>query len=576
MASPDTQSPSASRPRPRAGDAGGCVPASPVLGAKLRALRRRWFAVEAVTGIALALLVSTEVLGVAMVLDWWFDLPLAARALMLAGQLALFNALLYPYVFRPRIHPPDDDDLALRVEAAHPRLSSRLISSVQFGRPGSLGAGASSELAAETISETEALTARMDFTAIVSTRRMKRLALAATSVLLVSVAAFLASRSTGADLLRRALLADVPVPRKTRIDVVTGPLLVGRGDTLKIEVLASGILPDKGSLDLQSQGRRDQSLDLPRIPEQPARYARAIESVQEDFSYVVRVNDAVSPPYRVTVVPRPSVNPPECEQIPPAYTGLKPMHRAPGDLSLLAGSRLRFHATATKDVRSASLRLIGLNDRTPLPIDPAHPRDLTGEIAIPAKGLTGFAFDLQDTQGMTSGEGTIYRVDIVPDRPPQTRITWPERKEELITRLATVIVGLDVADDFAVQHVALKYKVNTLEGGAEKALELALDNSGTNRVRRRFEWKIGGFQPPLQEGSVVEFWIEAQDNNNVTGPGIGVSEHQVARVVSENEKRADLLNRAGDSIGALGDITADQEKLNRSLGTLILERTGAR
>jgi hypothetical protein len=278
----------------------------------------------------------------------------------------------------------------------------------------------------------------------------------------------------------------------------------------------------------------------------------------------------------VTVVPRPSVNPPECEQIPPAYTGLKPMHRAPGDLSLLAGSRLRFHATATKDVRSASLRLIGLNDRTPLPIDPAHPRDLTGEIAIPAKGLTGFAFDLQDTQGMTSGEGTIYRVDIVPDRPPQTRITWPERKEELITRLATVIVGLDVADDFAVQHVALKYKVNTLEGGAEKALELALDNSGTNRVRRRFEWKIGGFQPPLQEGSVVEFWIEAQDNNNVTGPGIGVSEHQVARVVSENEKRADLLNRAGDSIGALGDITADQEKLNRSLGTLILERTGAR
>ena len=177
---------------------------------------------------------------------------------------------------------------------------------------------------------------------------------------------------------------------------------------------------------------------------------------------------------------------------------------------------------------------------------------------------------------MTSGEGTIYRVDIVPDKPPQARITWPERKEELITRLATVIVGMDVSDDFAIRHVALKYKVNTVEGGAEKALELALENASTNRVRRRFEWKIGTFQPPLQEGSVVEFWIEAQDNNNVTGPGMGVSEHQVARVVSENEKRADLLNRAGDSIGALGDITADQEKLNRSLGTLILERTGAR
>jgi hypothetical protein len=73
---------------------------------------------------------------------------------------------------------------------------------------------------------------------------------------------------------------------------------------------------------------------------------------------------------------------------------------------------------------------------------------------------------------------------------------------------------------------------------------------------------------------VIEYWIEAVDNNNATGPGIGVSEHQFAKVVSESEKRADLLNRAGDYLGSISDVAADQDKLNRNLGLIIREKVG--
>ena len=55
--------------------------------------------------------------------------------------------------------------------------------------------------------------------------------------------------------------------------------------------------------------------------------------------------------------------------------------------------------------------------------------------------------------------------------------------------------------------------------------------------------------PGLAEGSMIEYWVEVEDNNNATGPGIGSSEHQLARVVSEAEKRfslrAALMNRWG-------------------------------
>jgi len=169
----------------------------------------------------------------------------------------------------------------------------------------------------------------------------------------------------------------------------------------------------------------------------------------------------------------------------------------------------------------------------------------------------------------------VYRIDILPDRIPQARITWPERKEELITRQATLVVGLEASDDFRLKRLTLRYRASTLDEGAEKSIDLAMDSETGMRVKRRYEWRMSSFQPPLKEGTMIEYWIEAEDNNDVTGPGIGLSDRQIARVVSESEKRADLLNRAGDSIGVLGDITTDQEKLNRSLGTLILERTGS-
>jgi hypothetical protein len=47
-------------------------------------------------------------------------------------------------------------------------------------------------------------------------------------------------------------------------------------------------------------------------------------------------------------------------------------------------------------------------------------------------------------------------------------------------------------------------------------------------------------------------------------------------VVSESEKRADLLNRAGDYLGSISDVAADQERLNKTLGATIRAKAGLR
>src|SRR5438309_1947847 len=118
---------SATEPKP----ATARVPPSPLLSAKLAALRRRQVSVSAGTGAALVVAVALVLLGSGMALDWWLDLAWGARAALLALNLGIVIYLIVRQVLHPIVHPPDDDALALLVEKARPEFCSRLIASVQ-------------------------------------------------------------------------------------------------------------------------------------------------------------------------------------------------------------------------------------------------------------------------------------------------------------------------------------------------------------------------------------------------------------------------------------------------------------
>jgi hypothetical protein len=566
------------------------VQPSALLAQRLRALGRRHVSVAVLTGVALTLSVAVELLALELFFDWWLDLPWHIRLLLFALQTALFAYLIARLVIWPLLRRPGEDDLALMIERARPVFRSRLIASLQLARPGAVPPGASPGLAVATIRQTEELARSMEFGSIVSTDRLKQFGTMAALVLLMGFAGLGYGKATAFDLLKRAFLSHVPVPRKTHIFVQNGDKLVGIGDNVRLEAFVGGIIPSHGKVEVRYRTRRAQAYSLEQNKDDKTAFGRTIENVQESFNYLVYLNDGVSETYQVKAIPRPTVATIECEQQYPAYTGIKPAKRSLGDLSLLAGSRLKLQAVATKSLRSASIKLAGTEREIPMQLSPENSRAVSGEFAIPAKGLTGFSIQMLDTDGMESRDAAIYRIDLVPDKAPVVRITYPDRKEELITRQATMIVGIDATDDFQISKVRLKYKIIPLApdlSGSdvqaleppepiEKSIDLDLEGQSLQRLRRRHEWKIGEFRPLLPEGTAIEYWVEAEDNNNVTGPGIGVTEHQLAKVVSESDKRADLLNRAGDYLGSINDVATDQEKLNRNLGNLIREKAGSK
>jgi len=552
------------------------IESSRVLGEKISALRHRHVTVLAMTGLAMAVVVGIELLALAMFLDWWLELPWVVRLISLLAQLGAFAYILSRFVLVPILRQPDEDELALMIEKARPEFRSRLISAVQLARPGAVPPGASSALASATIAETEALAGPFDFRQIVPTDRLKKFGLMAVMVPMLGILGFAAGRETCTDLLKRVFLSNIPVPRKTRIIVPEGSRIVGIGDTVRLEAFVQGIIPAHGKVEVKYRTRRAQEFPLEQNKDNPINFGRTLENVQDSFSCQFSLGDGVSEIFEVKAIPRPTVSTVECEQTFPVYTGLKPAKRSLGDLSLLAGSVLRLKAAATKDLKTATVKLVGMDQELPLTVNPQNSREFTGQFNVPAKGLTGFQLQMLDTEEMESRDSAIYRVDVLPDKVPVVRLTYPDRKEELLTRHATMIVGFDATDDFEIAKVRLKYKVDTIDSGAEKFVELDLESQRTQRIRRRHEWNIGGFTPVLSEGSVIEYWVEVEDANNITGPGIGATEHQLAKIVSESEKRADLLNRAGDYLGSISDVAADQERLNKSLGVIIRAKTGLR
>jgi hypothetical protein len=604
----------------------GATQMSQILQAKLSSVRRKHVVVALATGVSAALGVALLALAATMLLDYWLTLSFTWRAAFLAVNVALVVCTLLYAGLGPIVFGPDEDEMALMVEDAHPAFRTRLIASVQLSRPNAVPAGASTSLVRAMIAQAESIARPMDFAGVVKTDRLVRIGAITLLIVVLGLAGFAWGGEASRALLQRAFLADVPIPRATRVLHVTGDLLAARGDAIEILALADGVVPssdDRQKLYIRTDAGRKTEYTLTRInldaqkldqikqllaygtrdPRQTdairARldslktdapiFGVTIDNAQDSFAYTVRLNDGDSErPHKITVLPRPAVTKIQATQVFPAYTGLGAQPRQLGDLTILQGSRLQLSINTNKPLRRSAasptdlppnlVHLIGSNKDVPLTLAAGDGKQLTGDIDLPP-GTTGFSIDLTDERGLRSKDPAVYRVDLVPDKAPTVRILVPTRKEVLLVREAKHRLVFEAADDYAIGKVTLKYKV---DDGAEQGFPLDLKGQTPKSFTGEHPWQIAQVQPPsatrpVLEGSVIEYWIEVEDTRSLPGvanggPNKGASEHYMIRVGTKEEVRAQLAARLADIGSGLRSATEDQEGLAGRVQTLLLER----
>jgi hypothetical protein len=532
---------------------------------RIVATRARLLLTRMGSGFAMAASLAIGGLAAEMTLDWLVHLPWLARACLSLPAIGGALWILFRDALLPLFRMPNDHAVACEIERAMPVFQTRLIASIQLARDAEAKKNA---LVGALIRETAAMAAGQDFRKAVKFGKFARRLRFLACVLVCAGALAWLGRADLSLLLQRALLLTTRLPTRTRIESIQAPAKLASGQDLQIDVQAAGLLPAEGRIVAQTHSQTSE-YKLERAPAPPGHFHALIRSVPESLTFRAFLNDAESQPVAVTVLAPPAVLSIGCIEVFPAYTQLPPAPRPTGDLSLLAGSTLRLAITASSPVKEGSVHLFGVEKDMPLTVDAKNRTQSGVEIPIPKAGLTGFSIRLVDDNGLASRETVLYRIEIVPDQPPAIEITHPGLSETA-TAGATEVIGFKATDDFGVAKVLLHYSVNH---GDEKVIELNLGGATPKDIERRFEWNLAALK--LVPGGFVDYWMEALDANDVTGPGKGVSAKARIKIVTEAEKRSELAERANDALSSLDQVGESEDELARKLGTLIFQSPDA-
>ena len=539
---------------------------------RLKVLGRRYMRIHSARWMVLFGIIALCLISSQMFLDWLLELAFPVRALFLVAELVWLGFGIYTYVLPLFLRPLKVEACALLVEKKWPFLRGRVIASIQMG--GARFTRDSPELIEALHQQTEALTMPLKFSDVVSARppiKLSRWLLAMSTIWIVLMVANLPGSLA---LLERVFLLPAPVPRKTQVICLSGSKTIAIGDSFMIEAQARGVIPPDGRVTMTDDSGQIQEVNLDSEGGDLGRFKLRVERIEQPFNYVIHLNDGTSDTFRVTTAPSPGITSMDCVQTFPAYTGQGKIKRSLGNLALLVGSTLDIHATVSCSVSQARMKLIGLDQVQPMVIGGAQHNEITGTIQIPATKLEGFSIKLTSDSGISSGEEAQYRIDLIPDRPPVIQITFPQQMQELVTSKTNPTIAFAASDDYGLAKIVIKYRIvsaiNHPVGGTDaepptEMIEMQLPETLSRSIKAHYVWNL----PEMPTETTLEYWMEAEDNNNVTGPGVGVSERHTIKIVTDQEKKDEIFRRLVDTLNTVSDLSQSQEKVNQDLGQAI-------
>lgn len=526
----------------------------------LDAVRRRWLAVR-VAEFPLYLL---AVIAVAWVLqataDRWLELSWDARAVLLTLDGIAGLVLLWFFVIMPLRRRLDRRKAALLVERSLPHFKTSLISAVEFSERGSDYPSGSRPLVEKLLVDVSDAAAKEDLAGgVVKARRLKQVAAVCIAVLLAAAGCFALGMPLSPLLVQRILLSKTPFPDETKVVAVSGDLVIIAGADAVLAARADGVVPPSGRLIVTHGDGTSETISVSPSRTEERLFQFTVRNVREAFSYRFKLHDGVGPEHHVAVRVPPTLQQITFTQIYPKHTGLPETVMSPAGLRLLENSLLKIEATGSESLQSAMLEIKGQPDLLPLTISGDAKSTLKTELTVPASGWKSMSVHLVGHSGEVSENDPVYRVELIRDRPPSVVISQPKKETITVIPGEKVSFVFKVGDDFGLRRVALCYRVfRPTGGGAVEAAEegqmpIEFDRAEKS-FSRNFVWDLGLLVPVVPVGGSITCWIEAEDNNPEKSVATTRSSEKVIRVVSEEQKRAELLE-------LLGERAKDIEKL---------------
>lgn len=534
----------------------------------LDAVRRRWLAVRVAEFPLLAAVVVALAWAAQAAVDRWLELSWNTRAVLLCLDGLAVLVLFWFLVVLPLARRLNRRKAALLVERTLPEFRSSLISAVEFSGKGSEIPPGSRALVEGLLARvTEQVGGRDIAGSVVGARRLRRIAIASVVGILVAVGFFISALPLSPLLVQRILLSHEVFPDETRVEDRSGEMEVVAGADAVLSAKAVGVVPANGILLVTHPDGREESVPVSPSRTEDGVFQFTVRNVREAFRYRFFLHDGEGQEHGVHVRIPPTLQKITFTQIYPKHTGLPETEMSPSNLRLLVGSKLKIQAVGSSALQSAALEIKGLPEMLPLEVGGDGKDTLTTELIVPESGWKSMSVHLVSAVGEPSVNDPVYRVELVRDRPPVIALMSPKKETITVIPDATVGLSFKVADDFGLKRVALCYRVFRPKGG--KALEAAEASQlpihyeqDEKSIVRNFEWDLSLLVPRVPVGGSITYWIEAEDNNPLKEASISRSVEKIIRIVSEEQKRDELLELMGQRAMEIEKLYELQKTMN--------------
>ena len=284
-------------------------------------------------------------------------------------------------------------------------------------------------------------------------------------------------------------------------------------------------------------------------------------SLREDVTFRFESGGETTEETRIVVARRPVINRIRARLDHPPYTGMPP-----GTIETLTG-----RITAPVGTR------VALSGETSVPVAGGEIRFASGgssALTPSAAGFEGaFRVGALDTAYIyVTGENGLAcerpsRMPIVPvtDRPPVIEILAPG-DGDLLPRSQRVALVLRAADDYGLSRITLRYMMER-RGGSWKEIEIFPDGQpGAGGIEGPYDWSLEDER--ILPGDRVLFYLEAADNNAVTGPSSARTETRALRAPTLSELYAESRDREDLQRENMDDILEEGREIQKRMAEL--------
>jgi hypothetical protein len=233
----------------------------------------------------------------------------------------------------------------------------------------------------------------------------------------------------------------------------------------------------------------------------------------------------------------------------PKHTGRPPLTvpSSSGDVTAPRGTLIEIETTALRPAVAAAMVVDGKDgpERITLQVDGARLR-----ASFVLERAMVYRFELRGERGRPLVELDPHRMEIEIDRPPRVELVAPADDLEVSDR-KRIELAYAVDDDYGLSELTLVWQS---PGGREGRKKIGIRPGRT--AQGKLMWDLT--EVALEPGERVAYHLEAKDNDEVSGPNLGVSRTFYLRVYSPRDQHADLIERQQAIFEAVLALLADR------------------